>query len=361
MSFQLKKAMVLAAGFGKRLRPLSVHTAKPALPLMGRPVIEYILRRLARAGVREAVVNLHHHLETVTPSLERAPAELTIHRSVEAELLGTAGGLKRVECHFASEDAFLLLNADTLVDFDMDAMMRVHQDSGALATLLLRPKPSASPYSAVDVGADGHISSIVTRGNGGGSDGEWMFAGVWILSPKILERLSVAPGGLEKELLPGLIADRVAYACPQDPNWITIDTPRRYWGACLTMARDRLFEDDWNVELVSDYQPAQVWAGAGTRIERGVDFHGDVVLGAGCHIARGAHIEHAICWDRVDVPQGTRLENCVITEGVRLRAGMELTDRLVMRVAGDESELRKREIRDELLIANLRSGRTRGL
>ena len=357
MSFQLKKAMVLAAGFGKRLRPLSVQTAKPALPLMGRPLIEYILRRLARAGVREVIVNLHHHLETVTPSLERAPAELSIHRSVEAELLGTAGGLKKVECHFASEDAFLLLNADTLVDFDVDAMMRVHRDSGALATLLLRPKPARSPFSTVVMGADGRIESIVV----GGSDGEWMFAGVWVLSPKILERLSVAPGGLEKELLPGLIAERAAYACPQKPNWITIDTPRRYWDACLTMARERLFEDDWNVEFLSVYQPANVWAGPGTRIEAGVEFHGDVVLGAGCHVMRGARIEHTICWDQVEVSHGTRLDNCVITEGVVLRPELELTDRLVMRVAGDDSELRKREIRDELLIANLRSERTRGL
>jgi mannose-1-phosphate guanylyltransferase len=296
-------------------------------------------------------------LETVIPSLERAPKELTIHQSIEAELLGTAGGLKKVECHFASEDAFLLLNADTLVDFDLDAMMRVHQDSGALATLLLRPKPSRSPYSTVRVEADGQIDSIAPSG----SDGEWMFAGVWILSPKILERLSVAPGGLEKELLPGLIAERAAYACPQKPNWITIDTPRRYWGACLTMARERLFEDDWNVELLADYESANVWVGAGTRIEEGVEFHGDVVLGAGCRVARGARIERTICWDRVEVPQGARLESCVITEGVRLRPEMELTDRLVMRVAGDDSELRKREIRDELLIATLKSERTRGL
>lgn len=357
MSLRLRKAMVLAAGFGKRLRPLSVGCAKPAFPLMGRPLIEYIFRRLARAGLSEVVVNLHHHQDTVTPSLERAPKELTIHQSIEAELLGTAGGLKKVECHFASEDAFLLLNADTLVDFDLDTMMRVHRDSGALATLLLRPKPPRSPYSTVRVEANGQIDSIAR----GGSDGEWMFAGVWILSPKILERLSVAPGGLEKELLPGLIAERAAYASPQKPNWITIDTPTRYWSACLMMARERLFEDDWSVELVSGCGSANVWAGAGTRIEAGVEFHGDVVLGAGCYIGRGARIERTICWDQVDVPRGTRLDNCVITEGVRLRPEMELADRLVMRVAGDGSELRKRELVDGLLVAKLRSERMRGL
>jgi NDP-sugar pyrophosphorylase family protein len=115
------------------------------------------------------------------------------------------------------------------------------------------------------------------------------------------------------------------------------------------------------VEHLADYEGANVWVGAGTRIEEGVEFHGDVVLGAGCHVGRGATIERTVCWDRVDIPQGTRLESSVITEGVRLRPKMELTDRLVMRVAGDDSELRKREIRDELLIATLRSEATRGL
>ena len=104
-----------------------------------------------------------------------------------------------------------------------------------------------------------------------------------------------------------------------------------------------------------------MWAGTGTSIEAGVEFHGDVVLGAGCHVGRGARIERTICWDQVDVPRGTRLDNCVITEGVRLRPEMQLTDRLVMRLAGVGSELRKREIVDGLLVANLRSERMRGL
>ena len=361
MSSSVRKAMVLAAGLGRRLRPLTVHTAKPALPLMGRPLIEYILCRLARSGIGDVVVNLHHRAETVTPSLDRAPAGLTVHRSIESEILGTAGGLKKAASHFVSEEAFLLVNADTLVDFDLDAMLEVHHDSGALATLLLRPKPLGSPYSSVTVGADGGIEAIVP----GDVDGEWMFAGVWILSAQILERLSGEPAGLEKELLPGLMAEGSAYASLQETNWITIDTPRRYWGACLTMARERLFEEDWNVEWLPEHEPANVWAGAGTRIESGVDFRGDVVLGEGCQLARGAHLERAVCWDDVTVASGVRLENCVVTEGVELRTGMELADRLVMEVTQAESQLRKREIRDNLLIAklgeNLTRGRTRGL
>lgn len=357
MSSTLRKAMVLAAGFGRRLRPLTVVTAKPALPLMGRPLIEYILRRLARSGVEEAVVNLHHRVDTVYASLDGAPDGLTIHRSLESELLGTAGGLKKVECHFAGEDAFLLMNADTLVDVDIDAMMQTHRESNALATLLLQPKPAGSSYSTVLIADDARIDAIVT----GQTDGDWMFAGVWILSPQVLARLSGAPAGLEKELLPSLITEGAAYACPQQTSWVTIDTPKRYWGACLTMARERLFEEDWNVEPVTGFEPATVWAGRGSRIAPSADVRGDVVLGAGCHVASGTFLERTVCWDDVHVPRGTRLEDCVVTRGVRLPAGLELTDRLVMRVADAGSELRKREIRDDLLIARLKSGRTRGL
>lgn len=357
MSTEVRKAMVLAAGYGKRLRPLTVHTAKPALPLMGRPLIEYILRRLVRVGISEVVVNLHHHPDTVTRSLETAGDGLTIHRSLEPELLGTAGGLKNAAAHFTSERAFLLLNADTLVDFDLEEMLRVHRDSSASATLLLRPRPSGSAYSSVHVAPGGRIDSIAT----GRKNGELMFAGIWVLSPEVLSHLSGAPGGLEKELLPRLVEDGTAFACPQDATWITIDTPRRYLASCLSMARERLFEEDWNVKAVAGRGTTRAWVGSGTRIETGARLRGDVVMGERCRIAKGAHVERVLCWDRVAVPAGTKLENCVITTGVKLRPGMELTDRVVMAVTESSSGLRKREIRDDLVIAEFGNGRTRGL
>lgn len=361
MSAQLQKAMVLAAGLGKRLRPLTVQTAKPALPLMGRPLIEYILRRLSRAGVSEVVVNLHHHPETVTPSFDRSPAGLVVHRSFESELLGTAGGLSRAACHFTSEREFLLLNADTLVDFDLADLVHTHRQTRALATLLLRPRPSGSGYSGVHVGAEGHIEKIVPGSSGSGSDDDWMFAGVWLLSPEVLRYLSGSPAGLEKELLPRLIQDRAAFGCQQEATWITIDTPRRYLSACLSMARERLFEEDWNVEPLSDRAQATAWAGEGSRVASGAGLRGGVVLGRRCRVGKDSHLERVVCWDDVVIPAGVRLENCVVTEGVRLPPGMELTDRVVMRAGEDASGLRKREIREDLVIAKLGSIRTRGL
>lgn len=360
MSAPLQKAMVLAAGFGKRLRPLTVQTAKPALPLMGRPLVEYILRRLARAGLSEVVVNLHHHPETVEASLDQPPAGLTVHRSMESELLGTAGGLSRVACHFESERDFLLLNADTLVDFDLGELVDMHRKLGGLATLLLRPRPSASSYSSVELAAEGRIERISTASSTA-SNGEWMFAGVWVLSPEIFDYLSGSPGGLENELLPRLIEDRAVFGCPQRANWITIDTPRRYLDACLSMARERLFEEDWSVTTLSERPADSAWAGEGSRVESNAELRGGVVLGRRCHVGKDVYLERVICWDDVQIPKGVRLDNCILTEGVKLRRGMELSDRLVMVAGDDASQLRKREIREDLVIATIGSGRTRGL
>jgi NDP-sugar pyrophosphorylase family protein len=350
--------MVLAAGYGKRLRPLTTYYAKPALPLLGRPMIEYTLRRIARQGIREVVVNLHHRPETLEAAFARVPESLTLHRSFESEILGTAGGLKRA-AELLGKGVFLLLNGDTISDFDLERMAEVHARSKARATLLLRPRPAGGGYSGIQVGRRGEILGI-ERGREGTA--ELMFAGVWLLDPSVLELLSGEPGGLEEELLPRLIEERRAFGSVQDGRWISIDTPRRYWEASLTMVRDRLFEEDWAVRrrphAVVNGASARVLAGADTRVEEGVRFRGTVILGARCHVAPSAKLENVVCWDDASIPSGASLGNCVVTDGVALPVACELRDKVILKLGPDRSGLRRREIQDDLVVAELKSGRT---
>jgi NDP-sugar pyrophosphorylase family protein len=350
--------MVLAAGYGKRLRPLTTYYAKPALPLLGRPMIEYTLRRIARQGIREVVVNLHHRPETLEAALAGAPESLTLHRSFESEILGTAGGLKKA-AELLGKGVFLLLNGDTISDFDLERMAEVHARSKARATLLLRPRPAGGGYSGIQVGRRGEILGI-ERGREGTA--ELMFAGVWLLDPSVLELLSGEPGGLEEELLPRLIEERRAFGSVQDVRWISIDTPRRYWEASLTMVRDRLFEEDWAVRrrphAVVNGASARVLAGADTRVEEGVRFRGTVILGARCHVAPSAKLENVVCWNDASIPSGASLGNCVVTDGVELPVECELRDKVILKLGSDRSGLRRREIQDDLVVAELKSGRT---
>ena len=355
------RAMVLAAGYGKRLRPLTTYYAKPALPLLGRPMIDYTLRRLARQGIREVVVNLHHRPETLEPALERASETLCIHRSLETEILGTAGGLKKA-AELLGQGVFLLLNGDTLSDFDLPKMSEVHARSKAKATLLLRPRPAGGSYSGIRVGKRGEILGIERGREASERNSELMFSGVWLLDSSVFELLSGAPSGLEEELLPPLIHEKSAFGMVSEGRWITIDTPRRYWEASLTMVRDRIFEEEWAVRrrphAVVDGASARVLAGADTRVEEGVRFRGTVILGARCHVARGAKLENVVCWDDASIPSGASLGNCVVTDGVVLPPECELQDKVILKLGPDRSGLRRREIRDDLVVAELKSGRT---
>ncbi len=354
------RAMVLAAGFGKRLRPLTTYYAKPSLPLLGRPMIEYTLRRIARQGIREVVINLHHRPETLEPALERASETLTVHRSYESEILGTAGGVKRAAPHLG-DGVFLLLNGDTLSDFDLPKMFEAHLRSKARATLLLRPRPGGGGYSGIRVGRRGEILGVERGRDAVEKGSELMFAGIWLLDSSVLELLSGEPAGLEEELLPRLIEEKSAFASVSDGRWITIDTPRRYWEASLTMVRDRIFEEDWAVRrrphAVVNGASARVLAGADTRIDEGVRFRGTVILGARCHVAHGAKLENVVFWDDAFVPSGASMGNCVVTDGVEVPSTSALKDKVILKLGADRSGLRRREIRDDLVVAELKSGR----
>ena len=354
MSLELTKAMILAAGQGKRLWPLTSSVAKSALPLLGRPLVEYILRSLKRNGFREVVVNLHHQFESVESSLRGAPQELVVHRSFEPQLLGTAGGLKRAAQYFQKDETFLLVNADTLVGVDINQIIRAHYDSNALATLLLRPKVSGDRYSEIVLDDSGFVSAK----NPPSAEGELMFSGTWVFSSSVFDYLSGRSVGLEEELLPRLIMEKQAFGCIQDCPWLSIDTPRGYWSASLKMVRQRLFQEDWCAELKADYLygvggNSHIAIGENTSIDHGVVLNEVVVLGTDCLIGEGAFLENVVCWNRVEIPPKAKISNCVLTDGVCLPDGISLSNQLVMRVSRNESGFSGEKLSEELVSINL--------
>lgn len=186
------KAMVLAAGLGLRLRPLTVTTAKPALPVLGRPLLGYTLSILQRGGVRDVVVNLHHHPQSIFRILSPMTGDdLHIHYSHEPEILGTAGGLKQAQAQLGDK-TFFLLNGDTLVDVDLAELAAWHRENKAEATLLCRPRPAGSHYTGVRLDPQRRLESVEKD-----NSASLMFGGVWVLEPSVLDRIPAGrPGGV---------------------------------------------------------------------------------------------------------------------------------------------------------------------
>jgi mannose-1-phosphate guanylyltransferase len=349
------KAMVLAAGLGLRLRPLTVSTAKPALPILGRPLLAYTLSVLERSEVRDVVINLHHQPENLRRILSTLKGNhLQVHTSHEPEILGTGGGLKKVE-EILQDDTFFLINGDTLVDVDLDELAGWHRENKAEATLLLRPKPTGSNYTGIRLGPTGRIEAI-EKGDGA----SLMFAGVWVLEPSVFERLPAGrPASLEVDLLPELVRDKSAFGFVRDGAWFDIGTPKRYLRACLSVVRHGYFRPLWKAERVEPTRESSegviVVAGPETTIHPSAQFCGDAVLGAGCHVGHGAFIQRSVFWDGVVIGEGVVVRNSVVADGVSLASGSLIQNKVVMRTEeASLAELRARELVDGHVVAEIK-------
>ena len=184
------KAMILAAGLGTRLRPLTATTPKPLLPVGDTPLIVWNLLLLRQYGIHEVIINLHylgHMIQQALGDGSRWDMQLTY--SHEPVILGTGGGLKAAESFFAGED-FLVLNGDTLIELDLDDILQLHASRGALATMVLREDPHVEQWGVVETTEDDRVLTINGRGwdiDGSNSTAKRrMFAGVHVLNPQVL-------------------------------------------------------------------------------------------------------------------------------------------------------------------------------
>src|SRR5215510_8752746 len=185
------KAMILAAGLGTRMRPLTEHCPKPLLPLLLQPILDHILAQLRRYGVRDVIINLHHQAEQLAQWLgDGSRWDVRLVFSFEPEILGTAGALKRVE-PLLREAPFLVLNADVLMDVDLHALWHWHCERRALLTMVVRPDPAARAYGPVVVDTADRVRLINGRPptHAPAIGQETIFTGLQVVDPKVLEQI----------------------------------------------------------------------------------------------------------------------------------------------------------------------------
>ncbi|MCS6304203.1 MAG: nucleotidyltransferase family protein [Nitrospira sp.] len=224
------KAMILAAGLGTRLRPLTNTIPKPLLPVGGAPLIVWNLLLLKRHGFRQVVINLHH----LGPLIEQALGTgskfgIRIIYSHEPVILGTGGGIKQAEPHFSGEPV-LILNGDTLVELDLEALCDFHRVRNAAATLVLREDPDAARWGLVEVGDKGQILRITGKGLVGSvSATSRMFAGIHILHPRLLREVPKGtPSSIIDPYVRAIERGEPVHGYDLKGYWSDIGTTERY-------------------------------------------------------------------------------------------------------------------------------------
>lgn len=236
------KAMVLCAGFGTRLGDLTRELPKPMLPLQGAPLLAYLLGHLRRQGFRDVTLNLHFLPDTIRAWFgDGAAWQMRLRYSEESILLGTAGGLKKVETTFRGEDAFLVQYGDILTDQDFAPLLRAHREHRALATLLVHPRPRSNSIIALD--SDQRIVGFLERPldtERAALAAPWVNSGICIASPELLDHIPAGrPADLPRDVFVPLVPSGRLFAVPLSGYRCAIDSPERLAEARLALAERR--------------------------------------------------------------------------------------------------------------------------
>jgi len=236
----IRRAMILAAGRGSRLAPLTDTTPKPLVPVAGRPLIEHILEFLRAGGIREVVVNLHHLGHALEQHLgDGARFGLHVCYSWENPILDTGGGIKKAEPLLAGEP-FVVTNGDSLLELRLQDVVAYHRERGALATLVVRPDPEAARYGLIELDPGDRVRRVVGLPRDvPGPLRAFMFPGLHIFEPTIFDWMEpdVAYSVIRVTYPRLLAAGAPVHGFVTCTRWVNIDTPEALAAADLALRR----------------------------------------------------------------------------------------------------------------------------
>ena len=285
-------ALILTAGLGTRLRPLTYVRAKAAVPVNGEPLVRRVAMWLAGRGIDEHVYNLHHHPSSIAACLgDGASLGIRVRYSWEPTVLGSAGGPRHALPLLLDrrDEQFLIVNGDTLTNVDLDALLERHEQSGARVTMSLIPNPAPEKYGGVTVSEDGFVTGFTRPGSAVDS---FHFIGVQVAGASVFRHLkdnvvSESVNGLYPVMIREARGSIAAFV--SDATFNDIGTPLD----CLRTS----------LSLISE--------------------EGDRMVAPGAQIGANAIVERTAIWDDVIVGAGARLRDCIVADRVTIPPGAE--------------------------------------
>ena len=286
------KAMILAAGFGTRLRPLTEIKPKALMPVVNKPILARNIEYLISHGITEIIVNAHHHHQQIVNYLrEESSFGLNIEVKVEPEILGTGGGIKNTE-GFWDKEPFFVINSDILTDIDLAAVYQVHQTSGSLVTLVLH---NCEPYNQVQVDEQWNITDIGKVN----MPGRYAFTGIHVVHPEVLSHI---PRGIFSNIIECyrqlIRMGKPVRAClVQGHYWRDIGSIQSYLEA--------------NRELAG----SSFVIGPGCSVDSSVKLTDWGVIGENSRLGKNVEVQRSVLWDGVTVNEGVKVADAVVTLG----------------------------------------------
>jgi len=298
------RAMILAAGLGTRLRPLTEEISKPMVPIVNRPVMEHIVDLLARHGFHRLYVNLHYHPDIITSHFgDGGRWGLSITYSLEEELLGTAGGVKKLADRLGG-DTFLVISGDALTDLDLTALMAFHKAHGRIATLVITPVKDPSKYGVVITEEDGRITGFQEKPSREEARSYVANSGIYVFEPEVLEMIPAGFYDFGSQLFPRFLEEGIPfYGYRHEDYWNDVGSMEEYKAGNFDALTGKVRVKIPGVRIGDD-----VWIGDETVIEEEVVIVGPICIGAHCQVRKGARLfGPLVVGDRTEIDEGAIL------------------------------------------------------
>jgi NDP-sugar pyrophosphorylase family protein len=321
------RVMIMAAGIGTRLRPVTDFIPKPMAPIVNRPALYHILRLLQRHGLREVVINLHHLPDIVTDYFgDGSRIGMDIHYSFEPELLGTAGGVKN-NADFLGDGSFLVMSGDALTDVDLTGLILAHRRTGSIATMAVKEVPDPSLYGVVVADDTGRVVGFQEKPTREEARSRLCNCGIYVLEPGILSHIPTGRfDDFGKRLFPDLLSQGVPFhAHAVDGYWSDVGNLGEFIrGNADAMAR-RV-----EVEIPGTEIRPGVWVGDGVRMAPTVLIEPPVVVGANCEVCEDVVIVGpTVLGDGCFVGAGAHLARALVLSHSRLLPGSLVVDGII--------------------------------
>jgi NDP-sugar pyrophosphorylase family protein len=340
------QAVILAGGFGTRLRPLTSTRPKPLIPFANEPFLLHMLRQLASSGFNDVVLStmyLPEAFDELIPAARKVGLEVVL--SSEDTPMGTSGAVKRLS-HLLT-DTFMVFNGDILVDLDIQKLVALHRERRAAASLALVRVPDPSAFGLVPIDGDGRVQAFLEKP--GPDEEAWatdlINAGVYVLEPSVLEHVPAGqPSSFERHLFPSLLASGApVYGYELQGYWRDLGTPIAYLSAQADLLEGRLslpisatergrgrwFSDAAEVEEGAVLR-GPVLIGASARVEREGRIFGPSVLGPGAVVVGGARVERSVLLAGAKVERGGKVSDSIVGAGVVVGSGAVVSDGAIL-------------------------------
>jgi len=337
------KGLILAGGKGTRLRPLTLNTPKPVVPVANSPFLLFQIDLMRSAGIDEIILSLSYQPRKIEDLLkDGSDYGVWIRYAVEGTPLGTGGAFKNAEEHIDS--TAVVFNGDVLTDIDLAAVVAHHRKKGAVATIVLSPVENPSAYGLVETNADGWIQRFIEKPGPDEITCNTINAGIYVLEPSVLKYMPKGePYSFERGLFPTLLEHKEPVLSFISTNyWIDIGTPQKYLEvhhdilshkfASPRVAKSALDRATLAAGTVVDEKSLidqDVTIREGVRIENSV-------IGKNCKIDVGVHIVDSVLWSGTTIDADARIvgslvgKGCYIGRSANLRSGVVLGDKSVV-------------------------------